>query len=287
MALKDLLVHVDQSERAPGRLRLAADLARRHGSRLTAIYVREPNPTELHLQGVAELGLGSVSAINRVAQQIEKSINEGADRLRSELDELKREFGLEVEWRCLDGIGSVVVPQHARFADLCILGQDESTTNTATGYTFSEQLLFVTGRPVVFIPAEGSFETLGRHILVAWNSSRPSTRAVNDALPLIERAERVTVLAVNPTEFAERYGALPPEQMVEHLRRHGATVEGVWLRDIPRASIADAVRHEARKHGADMIVAGAFGHPKLWEKLMGGVTRELLTRMTLPVLMSY
>jgi nucleotide-binding universal stress UspA family protein len=123
--------------------------------------------------------------------------------------------------------------------------------------------------------------------LVAWNSSRPSTRAVNDALPLIERPERVTVLAVNPTEFAERYGALPPEQMVEHLRRHGATVEGVWLRDIPTASIADAVRHEARKHGADMIVAGAFGHPKLWEKLMGGVTRELLTRMTLPVLMSY
>ena len=214
MALKDLLVHVDQSERTLGRLRLAADLARRHGSRLTAIYVRELNPAELHLQGVAELGLGSASAINRVAQQIEKSINEGADRLRSELDELKREFGLEVEWRCLDGIGSVVVPQHARFSDLCILGQDVSTTATATGYTFSEQLLFMTGRPVIFIPAEGSFEILGRHILVAWNSSRPSTRAVNDALPLIERAERVTVLAVNPAEFAERYGALPPEQMV-------------------------------------------------------------------------
>jgi nucleotide-binding universal stress UspA family protein len=70
-------------------------------------------------------------------------------------------------------------------------------------------------------------------------------------------------------------------------RRHGASVEGVRLQDIPIASIADAVRHEARKHGADMIVAGAFGHPKLWEALMGGVTRELLTRMTLPVLMSY
>ena len=187
----------------------------------------------------------------------------------------------------MDGIGSVIVPQHARFADLCILGQDESTTNTATGYTFSEQLLFVTGRPVIFIPAHGSFETLGRHILVAWNSSRPSTRAVNDALPLIERAERVTVLAVNPAEFAERYGSLPPEKMVEHLRRHGAPVEGVWLRNIPTASIAEALQHEAHKLGADMIVAGAFGHPRLWENLMGGVTRDLLTRMTLPVLMSY
>ena len=55
----------------------------------------------------------------------------------------------------------------------------------------------------------------------------------------------------------------------------------------PTASIAEAVQHEAHKLGADMVVAGAFGHPKLWEKLMGGVTRELLTRMTLPVLMSY
>jgi nucleotide-binding universal stress UspA family protein len=147
--------------------------------------------------------------------------------------------------------------------------------------------LFVAGRPVVFIPARGSFKTLGRHILVAWNSSRASTRAVNDALPLIERAEKVTLLAVNPAVFAERYGALPPERMVEHLRRHGASVEGLWLHDIPTDSIADAVLAEAHKVGADLVVAGAFGQPRLWEKLMGGVTRELLARMNLPVLMSY
>jgi nucleotide-binding universal stress UspA family protein len=102
MALKDLLVHVDQSERTSGRLRLAADLARRHGSRLTAIYVREPNPADRHLQSVAELGLGSAAAIGRVNQQIKKSIDEAADGLRAELDQLKREFGLEVEWRCVD-----------------------------------------------------------------------------------------------------------------------------------------------------------------------------------------
>jgi nucleotide-binding universal stress UspA family protein len=178
-----------------------------------------------------------------------------------------------------------LVPQHARFTDLCILSQDGPATDT--GYTFSEQLLFVSGRPVVFVPAHGSFETLGRHILVAWNSSRASTRAVNDALPLIERAEKVTLLAVNPAEFAERYGALPPEQMVAHLRRHGASVEGIWLNDIPTGSIADAVLAEAHKVGADLIVAGAFGHPRLWEKMMGGVTRDLLARMNQPVLMSY
>jgi nucleotide-binding universal stress UspA family protein len=287
VALRDLLVYVDQSERAAERLRLAADLARRHESRLTAIFVKELNPSQLHDQSTAELGLGSPQAINRTNRRIRRHIEETAARLQSVLNALGREYAVEVEWRCIDGIGSILVPQHARFADLCVLGQDVSAAATATGYTFSEQLLFVSGRPVVFVPAHGSFDTLGRRILVAWNSSRASTRAVNDALPLIERAEQVTVLAVNAEEFAERYGALPPEQIVQHLRRHGASVEGIWLNNTPAGSITDAVQAEARKVGADLIVAGAFGHPRLWEKLMGGVTRELLARMQLPILMSY
>ncbi len=287
MALKDVLVYLDQSEHAFERLRLAADLARRHQSRLTALYVRELSPVQRHQQGVAELGQGSAKAISQTNRQIRQSIEEASERLRSVLEEASREYELEIEWRCLDGVGSIIVPQHARFADLCVLSQDVSGAATATGYTFSEELLFVTGRPVIFVPARGSFKTLGQHILVAWNSSRAATRAVNDALPLIERAHQVTVLAVNPAQFAERYGALPPEKMVEHLRRHGAQVTGVMLDEISLESIADALQAEALKLGADLIVAGAFGHPRLWEKLMGGVTRDLLARMQLPILMSY
>lgn len=217
----------------------------------------------------------------------DSNIDETAERLKASLDELGREHGLEVEWRCLEGIGSIVVPQHARLADLCILSQDASAVDTATGYSFSEQLLFVTGQPMVFVPTRGFFATLGRHILVAWNSSRASARAVNDALPLLERAAQVTVLAVNPAELAQRYSALPAEQMVEHLKRHGATVNGIWLNDIPAGSIASVVQAEAHRVRADLIVAGAFGHPRLWEKMMGGVTRDLLARMSLPVLMSH
>jgi len=287
MALRDLLVYVDQSKHASERLRLAADLARRHQSRLTALYIRELSPAQRHEESIAELGQGSAEAIIHTNRKIRKSIEEAAERLRSALQDVEREHGLEVEWRCLDGIATTLVPQHARFADLCIVSQDTPAVATATGYSLSEQLLFVTGRPVVFVPPQESFSSLGRHLLVAWNSSRASTRAVNDALPLIERAEKVTLLAINPAEFAERYGALPPEQMVVHLRRHGAAVEGIWLDNIPPGAIADAVLGEAHKVGGDLIVAGAFGHPRLWEKMMGGVTRDLLARMNLPILMSY
>jgi nucleotide-binding universal stress UspA family protein len=287
MALRDILVYLDQSEHALQRLHLAADLARRHQSRLTALYVRELSPAQRHRQSIAELGQGSARAISQTNRQIRHSIDEAIERLRSALEEIRLDYELEIEWRCLDGVGSIIVPQHARFADLCVLSQDVSATAAATEYTFSEELLFVTGRPVIFVPAHGSFKTLGQHILVAWNSSRAATRAVNDALPLIERAQQVTVLAVNPAQFAKRYGALAPEKMVEHLRRHGAQVTGVSRDDVASELIADTVQAEALKVGADLIVAGAFGHPRLWEKLMGGVTRDLLARMQLPVLMSY
>jgi nucleotide-binding universal stress UspA family protein len=287
MALKDLLVYVDQSARAVGILRLAADLARRHESRLTALYFNERTPAQLREESVAELSRGPADSLAWTKQHIQQAIDESANHLRSSLEAMSTEYALQAEWLRLDGVAAATVPQHARFADLCILGQDVSAADTATGYTFSERLLFVTGRPVVFIPAEGSFETLGRHIVVAWNSSRACARAVNDALSLIEQADKVTVLAVNPESFAERYGALPPKKMVEHLRRHGAAVEGVWLNDVPTASIALAVMTEAHRLGADLVVAGAYGQPKLWEKMMGGVTHDLLTRMTLPILMSY
>jgi len=287
MALKDLLVHVDQTERAGVRLRLAADLARRHGSQLTAIFVRELGPDQLHAQSIAELGLASADAIAAANLRIRRSLWEGAGRVRALVEEVGREYGIEIEWRCLDGVASTLVPQHARFTDLCVLSQDVPIAASAAGYSFSEQLLFVTGRPVIFVPALGSFSTVGRHVLVAWNSSRASARAVNDALPIIERAEKVTVVAANATEFAARYSALPPQNMLEHLRRHGVEPDGIWLDKVPTASIAAAVLAKAHEVGADLIVAGAFGHPKLWEKIMGGVTCDLLARMSLPVLMSY
>jgi nucleotide-binding universal stress UspA family protein len=287
MALKDLLVYVDQTENSLVRLRLAADLAIRHGSRLTALYVKEWSRTQLDRRKAAELGLVSAAGMRNLDQRTEASIDAVAGRLRSTLEALTRDHGVQAELRCIDGVASTIVPQYARYADLCILGRDEPEEPASINYTFSEQLLFVTGRPVLFIPPEGSFATLGRHIAVAWNSSRPAARSLNDALPLIERAERTTVLMVNPSGFIDGRDAPPGEQMVEHLRRHGAAADGIRIETVPHGSIADKLQAEAHALGADMIVAGAFGHPRLWEKMLGGVTHDLIARMTLPIFMSH
>jgi nucleotide-binding universal stress UspA family protein len=92
-------------------------------------------------------------------------------------------------------------------------------------------------------------------------------RAVNDAVALIERGERATALAVNPADFTDRHQAPPIEWMIEHLRRHDASVDVAPLESIPERSIGDTLQTEACALGADLIVAAAFGHPKQWEKL--------------------
>jgi len=287
MALKDLLVHVDRTPGALMRLRMAADLAYRHSSRLTALYVRELDALQLHAQSTAEFGLVTGSDINRDKRRTAQAHDETVQRLTQELDAIRREFGLEVELQNVEGAAAAVVPQYARFADLCILSQDLRSDATSAGSTFSEAVLFSTGRPVLLVPAHGAFTTLGRHLLVAWNSSRAAARALNDSLSLIERAEHTTVLAINPTQYTERYRALASEQIVEHLRRHGSPVEGLRRENVHMASIAQVIQSEAHAVGADLIVAGAFGHAKLWEKLVGGVTCDLLAGMTLPILMSH
>ena len=286
MALKDLLVYADKTSDALGRLRLAVDLATRHGSRLTALYVREWDEAQQHERKTAELGLASGVELDRLDHRIEASNDDSEDELRAALEVLGKESGLTTEWRSVDGPAAVVVPQHARYADLCVLGHYAVSAADPNSYTFSEKLLFSSGRPVLSIPSDRSFSTLGRHIAVAWNSSRAAARAVNDALPLIERAERTTLLTINAADFIGRNGGLPAEQMVDHLQRHGASTELVHLERVPAELIANTLQAKAQELGADLMVAGAFGHPRLWERLLGGTTRDLLDRMSLPIVMS-
>jgi nucleotide-binding universal stress UspA family protein len=286
MALKDLLVYVDQTDAAHSRLRLAADLAYRHESRLTALFTREFSQRQVDMRKDAEIALISAEDFDRLNQRIQLSIDAAADRLRSTIEALGREHHLEIEWRSVDGSALVVAPHHARYADLCILGPNERDDGASIGYDFSEKLLFVTGRPLVFIPSFVSSETLGRHIVVGWNESRP-TRAVSDALPLIERAERTTVITIDSSDFVDRDSERAADQLVQHLRRHSHAVDAVKLKNVPARSIADALQAEASALGADLIVTGAYGHSKLWENLVGGVTRDLLDQMKFPIFMSH
>ena len=210
-----------------------------------------------------------------------------SEQVHLAVEALRLQYGVETEWRCIMGSASDLLAQHARYADLCIVGHHPVADIAPSDYSLSEKLLFVTGRPVLFIPAgEGLAQRSAAEL--PWRGIRvaPAARTLNDAMPLLERAEGTTVLTVNAADFIDRNGGLPADELVRHLRRHGVTCDLVELERVAVSSIADELQANARKLDADLLVAGAFGHAKLCEKLFGGVTRDLLDRMALPILMS-
>jgi nucleotide-binding universal stress UspA family protein len=149
-----------------------------------------------------------------------------------------------------------------------------------------EQALFSSGRPVLVVPHSGRFEAVGRTVLIGWNASREAARAANDALPLIAGAESATVLVVNPSEAPGGDGAEPGAAIALHLARHGlrATAEHVVA---PQVDDGEMLLNQAADLGADLLVVGAYGHSRLRELVLGGVTRTLLRQMTIPVMMSH
>jgi nucleotide-binding universal stress UspA family protein len=205
MALKDILVHLDATVRAEARLRLAADLARRHDAHLTALFVIDlATPAML----ASEASGGAVLA-NLLEDMRRDALADGA-RTEAAFRERLRLDGIAGEWRQVEGIARETVVLHARYADLVVLGQADPDDGDMPGAaSLVEQALFSSGRPVLVVPYAGQFATIGRRILIGWNAGREAARAVNDALPLIRQAELATVLAVNPRRGIGTHGDEP------------------------------------------------------------------------------
>jgi nucleotide-binding universal stress UspA family protein len=171
----------------------------------------------------------------------------------------------------------------ARRFDLSIVTQAERD-KMAPDELFAETALFNSGRPIIVVPyIQQTGLTLDR-VIVCWDGSREATRAVGDAMPLLERAKSVDVLIV-ATDKAKRdanAGAGPSQ----HLARHGLKTEikRVEAGDI---DVTSAILSYVADNSADFIVMGGYGHSRLREFILGGVTRNMLAAMTVPTLMSH
>lgn len=281
MQLKDILVHLDATEQAKTRLRLAADLARQHEAHLTGLLV-----VDVMLPPIAGTDMGGGIALAELLEQMRQDALAKAAKVEAAFRERLRLDGIAGEWRQVEGPTPEVVVLHARYADLVVLGQEDPEGEELVAGLVIEQALFTSGRPVLLVPNAGRFETLGRRVLVGWNASREAARAVNDALPLIARAEAATVLAINPRRGLGGHGEEPGADIALHLARHGlkVSVEHTVASDV---SDAEVLLNYAADLSADLLVIGAYGHSRFRELLLGGVTRTLLREVTIPVLMSH
>ncbi len=277
MALKSILVQVGEDKNGAGRIELAAKLAADHGAHLTGVYVARPAYLPPYL--AAEVGPEVFDAQKKMAA-------EAAAEAEARFGAVAKRAGVEWEWRADSGVASDVTAVHARYADITVVGQTDPEGEGAAVEEVAEHLVLDAGRPVLVIPYAGKYAQVGERVMVAWNASREAARAVNDALPILERAKQVTVLAVNPKGGPKGHGDIPGADITLHLTRHGVKAEAthIFADDI---EVGNMLLSRVADTGVDLLVMGAYGRSRLRELIMGGVSRSILRHMTVPVLMSH
>ena len=281
MPYRDLLVHLDASAQSMQRLDLAVDLARRHDAHLAALFV-----VDLALPAIAMADAGGGAALGSLMEEMRAAALEDGGRIEAIFRERVRREGLHGEWRCAEGMLREEIALHARYSDLVIIGQEDPETTTPGATGLVGDVLFGAGRPALVVPSAGRFVSVGTRVLVGWNASREAARAVNDALPLLAGAAMTCILAANPERGIGGHGEEPGADIALHLARHGLSVT-VEHRVAPDVPDADLLLNHASDMSADLLVVGAYGHSRLREFVLGGVTRTLLRQMTVPVLMSH
>jgi len=171
----------------------------------------------------------------------------------------------------------------ARRFDIAVVGQAPREQGVSEELLI-EGALFGSGRPVIVVPQIQSQPLKLDKVMVCWDGSRPAARAIGDAVPMLERAKAIEIVVV--TGERDKSGEITGANMKRHLARHGINVE-IKRIAAGSADVQTAILAHAADSGADFIVMGGYGHSRLREFILGGVTRSILKSMPVPVLMSH
>jgi nucleotide-binding universal stress UspA family protein len=273
MTCPSLIVYVDDSDESDARVELACDLAVSFDSLLIGLSASLPQPPML--DPVA--GMGDVLTLYR--QMAEAEVERAGVRFRT----IAEARSVRSEWRAgLSSPGDLLAAE-ARAADLVVIGQ------TAAGVPFRSpdpsDLILSAGRPVLLVPPVRARSPVGEPALVAWKDTRESRRAVAAALPLLRRASRVDVVEVAATTDMAAAEARVRD-VCEFLGRHQIEAAAVPL-DGGGEPTTVRILAEAVRCKAGLVVAGGYGHGRMREWMLGGVTRSLLTHSDVCVLMAH
>jgi nucleotide-binding universal stress UspA family protein len=171
----------------------------------------------------------------------------------------------------------------ARRFDLAIVGQAEPETSTIDEI-IAETTLFESGRPMIMVPYIQKTPLKLDNVLVCWDGSRQAARAIGDAMPLLAKAGRVEIVIV--TNERGKQDEIEGVDIGEHLARHNLKVEVNRITG-GGIDVADVLLSHAADNGADFMVMGGYGHSRLREFVLGGVTHSIFRSMTVPVLMAH
>ena len=275
MAIKDILTLVDLAGKQHAA-RAALDFASRcdaHATGLTIAFepvvpgfVAAPMPADY-------IELARNQAL-KAAQDAGKTFNDMA-----------RMAGVKAEVRTAEmitGGSAETVLAHCRLTDLVVVGQENPDEPEPMREMLIESILFESGVPVLMVPYIGGQLPL-KNVMVAWDGSPTASRAVHAALPLLQMAEKVTVMIV---ETGRRTSGEPGADIATYLARHGLNVT-IDVVPRPTSGVADAILNYVSDNNIDMVAMGGYGHSRMREFLFGGATRDILASMTVPVMMAH
>ena len=274
MSYKTLLVHYDAGRTAAARLETAIQIAGLFDAHVICLYALGiyPRPS-----GAFEAGQLLIDAQKRAQEQMLSAARAGYDEC------VRRTGYKKIEWRQSADDALTAVPQLALSTDLLVIGQKNEEWSSGVAKDFEQRILLAASKPVLAVPYTYEHKPVGRRILVAWNASREAARAVGDAMPLLERAAHVQVALFRQEP---RQGEEPGADLIAHLKRHGVKA-ALSRHDASDIDVGNLLLSTAFDAQADLIVMGAWGHTRLAELVLGGVTRTILGSMTVPVLMSH
>lgn len=274
MAIRNILFHAFEGDAGKALEDVAFSLAADHGATLTALSVVDNTPIPSYVVPYVPANLAEtyIDESRAAAKAIESRVRAHADST-----------GVATEWRYREGDIRAVFTQHSHYTDLVLLAQGSgSDIPVGPALNLPGDLVLTAGRPVTVIPWKGARTPIGRRVLIGWNGSTEATRALNDAMPILERADAVKILTVGEPETRH----LPGAEIAQHLARHGVKAEADHAVESDSSS-SEILMFEAKEYEADLLVCGAWGHSRMFETVLGGVTRDLLRSMELPLLMSH
>lgn len=279
MEYATILVHLDGSRHLHQRLHLATQLALAHGAKLIGMFaVGRPDPNAI--RGLVD-GDRYIASFNRWQDQARRAARLAFEGATSGIN-------VRIQWREADWGSASAVLVDTRLADLTVLGQADPADPLAMNEGhFVEETVLRSGRPVLIVPHTGACPTVGQRVLVAWNGNAQVARAICDALPILRRAASVEIIEyVRPNRLTDAWVS-PSRHAQLWLHDHGVEAH---ITDATLDNDDDAgelLLSQAADINADLLVMGAYGHSRMRELMLGGVTRMLLRSMTLPILMSH
>lgn len=277
MPIKDILTVLDLSGDQPAA-KYALEFGRNYDAHVTGLAVS--------FEPVVPAFAAAPMPVDYLQAAHEQAIA-AAKEAKSQFDELARLAAVKNESRVADiltggPLENVLI--HCRPTDLVVIGQTNPDTPEPMRELLIETILFESGVPVLIVPYIGSKTYQPKNVLVGWDGSSTATRAIHAALPVLEKADKITVLVIE--KKATTTEGQPGADVANYLARHNMDVT-VEVITNPQTGVADAVLNHVSDHNNDLIVMGGYGHSRMREFLFGGATREILDAMTVPVLMAH